>query len=219
MLQLRRCLSEQLTQSRLGVLLALASLAAMVDTVIAITGALQPLNASLTAAAYKLAQPWLDVLMVGFTYLGSVPSLSLIIAAAALWALGRSYWRSALLMVGTAAVAHGTAYLTKLVVQAPRPFLRQPPGPLTLLEDRGFPSGHALSSVAILGIAAVVAWTLVDRPWSRRLLPAATILAVAGIGFSRVYLGLHWFNDVVGGYLYGCVILLVSVALHRCLVG
>ncbi|MHB0868617.1 MAG: phosphatase PAP2 family protein [Chloroflexota bacterium] len=198
-------------------LLLLVTLAALADTLLAATGALQSLNAALTAPVYQLGQPWLDSLMIGFTYLGTAPAISLIVAAAALWALGRGYPRSALLMVATMVVAQGTAVLSKLVLQAPRPYQRPPPEPLTLLNDYGYPSGHAVMSIAILGFVAVVAWTLADRCWSRRLVPAATILAVAGIGFSRIYLGFHWLNDVVGGYLYGALILLLSTALYRCL--
>ncbi len=217
MSQLSRCLYRQLTRCRLGLLLLLVTLAALADSVLAATGTLKSPDAALTAALYQMGQPWLDGLMTGFTYLGTAPAISLIVAGAALWALGRGYPRSALLMVATMLVAQATAVLSKLVFQAPRPYLRPPPEPLTLLNDYGYPSGHAMMSIAILGFVAVVAWSLADRWWSRRLVPAATILAAAGIGFSRIYLGFHWLNDVVGGYLYGAVILLLSTALYRCL--
>ncbi len=210
------CRSLQVARSRWGLLLVVVTLAILVDTVAELSGLLQPLNTTLTTEAYSLERPWLDTPMIALTYLGSGPGLAAVALAVALWAAARGRRRDALLLVATAAVAQITVALAKLAVHAPRPYLQQPPYPLTILYDYGYPSGHALTSAATLGFCAVVAWSLVDRRIVRLLIAVVAVILVAGIGLSRIYLGFHWVNDVIGGYLYGTLILLVAYLLYRC---
>lgn len=71
------------------------------------------------------------------------------------------------------------------------------------LPTSGFPSGHTAASVALYGGLAVVAWrSLGERLRGRGLVwIAATVLAVVplGVACSRVYLGMHFPSDVLGG--------------------
>jgi membrane-associated phospholipid phosphatase len=52
----------------------------------------------------------------------------------------------------------------------------------------------------------------IHTPWRRRLLIGATFVLVLVIGFSRMYLGVHYMSDVAGGYLAGTVWLMVCIA-------
>jgi undecaprenyl-diphosphatase len=87
--------------------------------------------------------------------------------------------------------------LTKLFVHRQRP-------PMDIwLTDVGrttsFPSGHATQSLAtFLGLALVGAAWLAKPAWPARLL---ALLLAAGVGWSRVYLGVHWTTDVMAGWL------------------
>lgn len=67
-----------------------------------------------------------------------------------------------------------------------------------------FPSGHALMSCCFYGV-----WAAVVRHRRRRLPWLAAALTIAAIGFSRVYLGVHYPTDVIGGYATGVVWVLV----------
>ncbi len=76
----------------------------------------------------------------------------------------------------------------------------------------GFPSGHALAALAVFGLLVTVLLPEV-RPRFRRLLVAATTALVLGVGFSRIYLGVHWTTDVLGGYLGGLTYLMAGAAI------
>jgi undecaprenyl-diphosphatase len=87
--------------------------------------------------------------------------------------------------------------LTKDFVQRPRP-----PSDIWLTDvgrTTSFPSGHATQSLAtFLGLAFVGAACVPKLRWPGRMLAVAV---AAGVGWSRVYLGVHWTTDVLAGWL------------------
>lgn len=76
-----------------------------------------------------------------------------------------------------------------------------------------FPSGHALSSTAGLGVLVLLAW-FVPLP-HRRWIALLAGLGVVLVGFSRLALGVHYLSDVVGGWLLGLAWLAVLTAAFR----
>jgi undecaprenyl-diphosphatase len=107
------------------------------------------------------------------------------------------------------------SFTTKLIVRRPRP---GGDGIVVIqadLRDSSFPSGHVLHYVVFWGFVAYLLMVrLAPRNW--RWLPVAYIsLLIALVGPSRVYLGHHWFTDVLGSYSLGSGLLLTLVGLHR----
>jgi membrane-associated phospholipid phosphatase len=75
-----------------------------------------------------------------------------------------------------------------------------------------FPSGHA-SSVLVTYIAlTIIAWR---APKARWWVMAASFMLIIGVGFGRVYLGVHWPSDVLAGYLLGIVWLALALIMSR----
>lgn len=63
-----------------------------------------------------------------------------------------------------------------------------------------FPSGHALISFCFYGLIAGMLSFYLKKPWQRVLTWSIAAVLIALIGFSRIYLGVHWPSDVLAGY-------------------
>ncbi len=81
----------------------------------------------------------------------------------------------------------------------------------SLLLDYSFPSGHAFSSMVLFGFCAYLAFKLVKNKLIKWLIIVACIFLILTIGVSRVYVGDHYLIDVIGGYLLGLLILVVTI--------
>lgn len=71
-----------------------------------------------------------------------------------------------------------------------------------ILNSYSFPSGHATISSAFFAGTTYVVWKLMGRRVGQFATAVSTIFII-GIGFSRVYLGVHWPSDVIAGYALG----------------
>lgn len=171
-------------------------------------GALDRLDRAVELAIHRLdAQP-LDLVMKAAARIGS--NLVLLPAVAAVTALAIRLRRRAvavILVIDTIVVitAHGAL---QLMFSRERPRLFDK---IALPTGYSFPSGHAMSAVGIYGVIAAALIALYPR--ARRPVIAAAITLIAMIGLSRIYLGVHWPSDVIGGFLGGIPPLVVSVHL------
>jgi undecaprenyl-diphosphatase len=143
---------------------------------------------------------WLDWLFVDLSRIGAegLVWLALALFLAALWRRPSIF----VLVAGADLAADGIAYELREAIDRRRPPLVYPePKPLMHLPHQpSFPSGHSATAFAC---ATVIAWG------APRLRVPAFVLAAA-IAWSRVYVGVHWPLDVLGGAALG---ILVSIAL------
>lgn len=127
--------------------------------------------------------------------LGSTKVLGPLVAvvAIALIVRGRPFLAAVLIVAWAGSI--GLYDLTKAVVARPRPPASIA---LTTAQNTSFPSGHATQSLAIWAMLAAICAALWPR--SRAPIAIAATCLVAAIGWSRVYLGVHWATDVVCGW-------------------
>ena len=163
-----------------------------------------------TPYLHGIASPALDALMNGLTTMGSslvIVPVFVLVMAGLLW---KHRYGSALFLgvaSGGALVLNGTM---KLIFQRPRPQLPW----AQVLPDYSFPSGHTMNGVVFYLALAVIAWSIFGRRVGLLSVIVAAVLAI-GIGVSRIYLGYHYFTDVIGGLLAGVAwLLIVGAAFH-----
>ncbi|MFI6692947.1 phosphatase PAP2 family protein [Streptomyces sp. NPDC050433] len=100
----------------------------------------------------------------------------------------------------------------KAAVGRPRPSW---PDPVDSAHYAAFPSGHAMITTVTVGL---LLWLLRRHGPSGRLWRVALVVGVVsviGSGFNRVWLGVHWSSDVVGGWLFGACLVALSVATYE----
>ena len=160
---------------------------------------------------HEQATPGWTTFFENATRLGNVPVLVAVTLVAAV-ILARKGLRTELELLLLAVV--GAEILTfglKLGFERERPFF---PDPLATESTYSFPSGHASVSLAVYGtIGYIVARHAATRRRQVGILAAAAALVLL-IGFSRLYLGVHYLSDVIAGFSLGlawvalCVVLL-----------
>jgi membrane-associated phospholipid phosphatase len=77
-----------------------------------------------------------------------------------------------------------------------------------------FTAGHVQVYVAIFGFLLYLAYVSQNRSWTRMGVMIIGGLLIALIGLARVYSGEHWFSDVVGGYLFGSIWLVLTIRFY-----
>ena len=139
----------------------------------------------------------LDCWMVAVTGMGSVGVLLPLIVVVLLWLLWRRCWRTAGYWVVTVAVGELLVQLLKFTLGRQRPL-----DLYTGVERLSFPSGHVTVSTVVLSFLAF----LLSRGQPRGMRTAIAVVGgvyLALVAFSRLYLGAHWFSDVVAGMSLG----------------
>jgi membrane-associated phospholipid phosphatase len=143
----------------------------------------------------------LDLSMEIVSFLGEPAGLVplILIASAGLWRASR---RWALLLPALMAGTGVLQLVGKWAADRPRPNAA----------PWGFPSGHVLSLAVFFGVLAFLLVTLSERRRRWRILACFACGATVGlVAMSRIYLDVHWFSDVIGGFTLGTAYLLAAI--------
>ncbi|MEU9997283.1 phosphatase PAP2 family protein [Streptomyces sp. NPDC050848] len=119
----------------------------------------------------------------------------------------------ALWLVGALLVAAGVQQALKAALGRERPGW---PDPVDSAQFAAFPSGHATTAMVGCGLllwVLALRWRDTWRGWS--VLAVAALVSVAGAGWTRLYLGVHWLTDVVAGWLLGWCVVAVAIITYR----
>ena len=131
--------------------------------------------------------------------------LSLVIGATLFVVKKRKY---ALLLVGGMGGNAVMLLVLKTFIYSPRPL-----NGLIIETSNSFPSGHTTSTVVLFGLLTFFAWQTWKSTAIKITSSAIYLTFISLVGFTRLYLNVHWLTDVIGGYFLGafwvtfCIIL------------
>ena len=156
--------------------------------------------------------PGLTRLAFALSFIGSPTMIVCAIGLGALALWSSELRRDATLLV--VAVGGSSLLDTALKVHFRRV---RPDVPWAFVTERSFsfPSGHSVVAVVFYGVLTYLLWEHLHALWQRVAVVAASLVLIAGIGASRVYLGVHYPTDVAAGYLVGLLWLAPVIAAHE----
>lgn len=159
---------------------------------------------SILLGSHVSEDPWLRIILA-VTRLGDWGILVAASFFGSAWLLFQRQWRPALLLLGSALAGRLLVSLQKWFLGRLRP---ESDSPLVDVQGLSFPSGHAANSMIVYLLAALI---LIPPGRQRDWAAAAAILASILIGASRVPLGAHWPSDVIGGWAFGLLWVLLAL--------
>ena len=149
--------------------------------------------------------------MQGVTQLGAPVFLAVLGVIVALQLARAGRIRAAFILAVTALGAQSFDELLKWCVHRPRPEAFFGLSPLSY----SFPSGHSVASCCFYGVLAAIVSSQVSRKWQSIGIWSTAALITLAVGISRVYLGVHYPTDVLGGYAAAMIwVSLVWAAYH-----
>jgi membrane-associated phospholipid phosphatase len=149
---------------------------------------------------HQHATPAVTHVMRAISFFGSVACLTAVSVAVALWFVVRREWLNLSLFAVTMFGGSVLNSALKHFFHRERPVLENP---LVTLSSYGFPSGHTMGATLLYGLLALFVWKNVrDRRARLASLFGAAVLILL-IGLTRIYLGAHYFSDVLGALAAG----------------
>ena len=153
-----------------------------------------PWDVPLLLTIHSTANPQLDVVVTMLTKLGVFWGVFPIATVTALLLFNRRRWRSLTYLIVTLLGSIIINRTAKVLLHRVRPHLWESPAPEF---DYGFPSGHAMSSMTLVAVLVILTW---GSRWRWLVLIVGTIFVLV-IGWTRLYLGVHYPSDILAGWM------------------
>ena len=168
-----------------------------------------PTDRAIYEALYAGHRPVLAAIAKGLTALGEPTVLIGAGIASALWLWHAGHRHLPFVLIAVTMLGRGLSEIQKYWIGRARPDLE---AHLVVVKSQSFPSGHATSSMIFYMVMALT--LTVGTRWHRFAALAAFVLSLL-IGVSRVMLGVHWPSDVVGGWSFGLLWVLLTLRIGQ----
>jgi len=172
-----------------------------------------PLDRSVYETLYAGHRPAMIAVARALTALGEPTVLIGAGVATALWLWHAGHRHLPFVLIAITMLGRGLSEAQKYWVGRARPDIE---AHLVVVKTQSFPSGHATSSMIFY---MVMALTPTAGTRLHRLAAAAAFLLSLLIGLSRVMLGVHWPSDVIGGWAFGLLWVLLTLRIAQRFVG
>ncbi|AFY57759.1 membrane-associated phospholipid phosphatase [Rivularia sp. PCC 7116] len=163
-------------------------------------------DTAILQSIYEQHTPFLNQIMTGITFLGNGSTLIYLSCLVGIVLLVSRKFASAFTLIIVTSGGIGLNVWLKNIFARVRPALWER---IVDAASYSFPSGHAMVSLVVYGF---ICYLLIAnfRYWSSICLFLTTLLVLA-IGFSRLYLGVHYPTDIIAGYAAGLVWLISCI--------
>jgi undecaprenyl-diphosphatase len=173
-----------------------------------------PMDVRVTLGLQSITSPVFDAAMRVVSWAGFPPQSMLftVLICLLIYSFGLK-WEGMATLLGAlfSALANN---IVKAVVHRPRP-TPDLVKVISVLNSYSFPSGHVMFYVAFFGFLWFLTFTLLKPSIKRAILLILFAIPILLVGISRIYLGQHWFSDVLGAYLLGGMTLAASILFYR----
>ena len=172
-------------------------------------GMLYHLDLKINAYMVKAATPGLTAFLGAITDFGNIfMVIAVSVLVAAILFIRKNWWRLLALFL---AVGIGQAVLNilKVIFQKPRPETE------LFVFSYSFPSGHVFSATVIYGFCIYLIFLFINNAAARWIVSSLLALLILLIGFSRIYLGVHWLSDTLAGHATGLAWLLFCIFIAK----
>lgn len=174
---------------------------------VGMAGTLVQFDNNVALLLHREATPQTTRIFLMISMLG-LQVLWIVCVAVALLLAFRRQWIHLITLLVAWLGGEGLNWLLKQVFARPRPSF---PDPLISALDFSFPSGHAMFSAIAYGLLAYFLLLGVRHALLRVVIIVGAIVLVGLIGLSRIYLGVHYFSDVIAGFAAGSAWLAICI--------
>lgn len=138
-----------------------------------------------------------------FTYLGSIYALIVVCLLVVIFCKNKKIKLFSIINLAVVSIGN---LLIKFILQRPRPSV-------IIIAETGFsfPSGHTMMSMAFYGLLIYFIIKFCKNKPLKILSSIFIYLVIVMIAYSRIYLGVHYFTDIIGGFMLGGVVLLLTI--------
>ena len=184
--------------------LSILFFAAIVDS-LSEKGALFHLDPKINAYMIRVADPRLTGLLETITDLGSIYLVVMLAVIVGVILFIRKSWWRLLALFFAVGVGQAALHIIKVAFQRPRPKTEM------FVFSYSFPSGHVFSATVIYGFCIYLSFRFINNATVRWIVSSLLAFLILLIGFSRIYLGVHWFSDTLAGFVTGIAWLLFCI--------
>jgi len=191
----------------LGIMIINFSMLSEIAENIENSAGMKQLDSSVSLFLFQLRTDMLAIAFYYFTQLGSTPAVVVMTILTLIFLVLKKRWNYVVAVLVSVLGSGISIYFTKLYFHRERPMEMA----YYTAKTFSFPSGHAAGAMALIGIICVL--LSLERQhikWARSWIGLG-IAYIILIGFSRIYLGVHFVSDVFGGYLLGSLWLILAV--------
>jgi membrane-associated phospholipid phosphatase len=198
----------------IGIAIGLSVVAVEVYDAVADSNGVAGLDRPILDWMLTLRDPVTNTIVTGFTDIAGTVGMPIIaVISMLILAIHRRSWTPVILIVSASVGSLLMTIAGKDLIARQRPPLVDAVPPFEY--SPSFPSGHTLNAVVVVGI---IAYLVILRRTSKRArvaVGAAAVVFAVAVGISRVYLGHHWFTDVLAGFVLGAAWLSIIITAHR----